>query len=86
MQGRWYVGDAYDVNVALDGRDTYPNDFKCKVWIREKATGAIHKRRGYGKFLGNFSFISVDWHGERVLLEELLRRSSHEKHRQTALN
>ena len=66
-----YAGDNYVISIQTDGRDTYPNNFKCWVHIYEKATARRYKRRGYGKFIGNFSPIWIWWKGKSIQLTEL---------------
>lgn len=39
--------------------DPYPNNFKCWVMLKDNITGEVIKRRGYGKFIGNFAPIWV---------------------------
>ena len=41
------------------GPDTYPNNFKCWVEFIDNKTGQRMKRRGYGRFIGNFSPIWI---------------------------
>lgn len=39
--------------------DSYPNNFKCWVYITDLKTDKKYRRRGYGKFIGNFSPIWI---------------------------
>ena len=63
----------YEIKVITDGRDTYPNNFKCWVEITDIKTGERFKRRGYGKFIGNFSPIWVTLRGKSYQLTKLER-------------
>ena len=49
----------YTFKVELDSRDTYPNDFKCWVQVTDNKLHTTFRRRGYGKFIGNFSPIWI---------------------------
>ncbi len=72
--GQWHEGNSFDARVYHNGIDTYPNDFKCLVEIRDRTTSEIVQRKGSGKFIGNFSPIWVNFHGEKLQLTELLRK------------
>jgi hypothetical protein len=50
--------------------DPYPNDFKCWVRVFDRKTGFSFKRRGYGKFIGNFSPIWISLNGQYKQLTE----------------
>ena len=52
----------YTFKIQTDGRDTYPNNFKCWVTVTDHQKGITFKRRGYGRFIGNFSpiWITID--------------------------
>jgi hypothetical protein len=54
--------DRYKFHVQPLGFDPYPNNFKCWVRVHDRATGKLFSRRGYGKFIGNFSpiWITID--------------------------
>lgn len=71
--GLWHEGNKFDARVYHDGIDHYPDNFDCRVEIRERDTGKVHTRHGKGKFIGNFSPIWVWWHGQSIQLTELLR-------------
>jgi hypothetical protein len=60
---------------AVDGprNDPYPNDFKCWVQLQDNKTGKYFSRRGYGKFIGNFSPIWVTIDKQEYQLTELER-------------
>jgi hypothetical protein len=45
-----------------------------EVLITERSTGKTFKRIGDGRQIGNFHPIWVNWKGEKITLEELLRR------------
>lgn len=56
----------YSTEVHFDPNapDTYPNDFKCWVRVVDFKVPPNHpnrtfRRRGYGKFIGNFSPIWI---------------------------
>jgi hypothetical protein len=70
--GKWEEGKDCSIRIALPLHDSYPDDFKCIVQIKD-ATGKVHSLRGNGKFIGNFSPIWVDWKGKSHQLTELLR-------------
>ena len=68
----------YSFEVHCDANDTYPNDFKC--WVRvtdhkvpDNEPNKSFRRRGYGKFIGNFSPIWITIAGERKQLTEFER-------------
>lgn len=65
----------YTITVHHDGLDTYPNDFKCWVTLRDNKDGRTFRRRGYGKFIGNFSPIWVSLHGKSWQLTQLERET-----------
>jgi hypothetical protein len=71
--GSWHEGTAYDIRLHIEGRDTYPNNFKCWVEIRNRRTKEIHIARGNGKFIGNFSPIWVRFKKGSFQVSELLR-------------
>jgi hypothetical protein len=71
--GPWHEGTTLDVRVWHDGKDHYPNDFSCKVEVRERDTQKVTKHRGRGKFIGNFSPIWITYKGREVQIEQLLR-------------
>ena len=58
--GQWHEGNAFDVRIATDGRDHYPNKFWAQVEVKDKATGQVIRLRGRGNFVGNFSPIIVN--------------------------
>lgn len=65
----------YLLSVHTDGRDTYPNNFKC--WVRvtdckvpDDKPNKSFRRRGYGKFIGNFSPIWITINKETKQLTE----------------
>ena len=65
----------YLLEVHTDGRDTYPNNFKC--WVRvtdcqvpDNKPNRSFRRRGYGKFIGNFSPIWITIKGETKQLTQ----------------
>lgn len=70
--GDWHIGVRYDVRVEHPSKDTYPNDFKCKVEVKDRRTGRITKHAGGGKYVGNFSPIWVEWKGKKVQISELV--------------
>ena len=66
--------------IATDSRpraDTYPNDFR--VWTRIRFRSWIFYRLGYGKFIGNFAPIWVQWRGRKVQLEDELSRTMNDE-------
>ena len=65
----------YQFTVMTDGRDTYPNDFKCWVTVQDAKFNMTFMRRGYGKFIGNFSPIWITIDGQRKQLTELERET-----------
>jgi hypothetical protein len=74
--GEWYEGEAVDVRIEHTGVDNYPNDFLCKVQVRNRATGEVTDYTGRGSFVGNFSPIWIPWKGKKTQLEELLRQTT----------
>jgi len=73
MWGQWHEGTCVDVRLHLPLPETYPNDFKCKVQLRDRKTQRVIQRRGIGKHIGNFAPIYIQLNGERKMLEMLLR-------------
>lgn len=68
----------YLIEVHSDGIDTYPNNFKCWVRITDCAVpdnerNKSFRRRGYGKYIGNFSPIWVRLNNQWKQLTELQR-------------
>lgn len=63
----------FTIKIETDKRDTYPNDFKCWVEIIDNKTNKHLRRRGYGKFIGNFSPIWVTIDKRSFQLSELER-------------
>lgn len=68
-----YMKERYSFQVQTDGRDTYPNNFKCWVMVEDKKNQIKFKRRGYGKFIGNFSPIWITINKETKQLTEFER-------------
>jgi len=60
----------YEFKVISENRDTYPNNFKCWVWVTDRKTHTLFKRRGYGKFIGNFSPIWITIEGKSQQLTQ----------------
>lgn len=73
--GQWHDGLRYSIRVWTDGRDTYPNDFKCMVEVKETTSGESVKVKGHGKYIGNFSPIWIRWGRGSLQLTEILRLS-----------
>ena len=65
----------YTFEVETDGCDTYPNNFKCRVKITDNQLNKILYRRGYGKFIGNFSPIWITINGEKKQLTQFERET-----------
>lgn len=57
--GPWDEGTAFDVRYFSDGRDTYPDDFKGYVEVRDRRTKEVTRYKATGKFIGNFSPIWI---------------------------
>jgi hypothetical protein len=60
--------------------DTYPNNFKCWVIVVDHKTpegerNKVFRRRGYGKFIGNFSPIWISIGGVKKQLTEWERET-----------
>lgn len=70
MEFTTYHGNSLTIMVEYSTRDTYPNNFRLHVRIIEN--GRTYNRVGYGKFIGNFSPIWVNWKGKRTQIEILL--------------
>lgn len=68
MKQRYRILDVQGPNY-----DTYPNNFKCWVYFVDLLTGIGYKRRGYGKFIGNFSPIWITLNKQSLQLTELER-------------
>lgn len=63
----------YSFEIHPEPNDTYPNNFKC--WVRvvdhkTKGKNKTFRRRGYGKYIGNFSPIWITIDGVRKQLTE----------------
>jgi hypothetical protein len=74
---RWHDGERYD--VAFDTSKLYHLDQEgyrtvVPVWIFDKALGKTLYRRGRGEQIGSFHPVWVTLEGEKVQVEELLRR------------
>ena len=65
----------YTIHVVPIYRDTYPNNFKCWVVIYDHKTNTSIKRRGYGKYIGNFAPIWVTINKVKKQLTELEREN-----------
>lgn len=65
----------YSFEVQTDGRDTYPNNFKCKVIVIDNKNNVTFSRRGYGKFIGNFSPIWITINKETKQLTQFERET-----------
>lgn len=65
----------YTLSVAVSKVDTYPNNFKCGVTVQDHKTGKRFWRRGYGKFIGNFSPIWISIGGVKKQLTEWERET-----------
>ena len=83
--GQWHEGNSFDARVYRGDAgylgpiyylltDTYPNNFRCLVEVRDRKSGKIVQRKGLGKYIGNFSPIWINFRGERLQLTELLRK------------
>ena len=68
-----YFNDFLDYCVVGPTRDTYPNNFKCFVYLKDRQSGKTIKRRGYGKFIGNFSPIWIRLGNKMFQLTEVKR-------------
>lgn len=77
--GQWHEGNVVDIRIDLPPGDPYPNDFKCNVEVRDRATGTVTQHKGSGKFIGNFSPIWIRFHKRRLQLTELERVVESEK-------
>jgi hypothetical protein len=55
--------------------DPYPNNFKCWIRVTDNKTNTIFSRRGYGKFIGNFSPIWITIAGEKKQLTQFERET-----------
>jgi hypothetical protein len=72
--GKWYNnGNRFSARAEYTMVDTYPNNFSLWVEVRDEYTGTIYKRRGLGKYIGNFSPIWISFMGKKMQLTELLR-------------
>lgn len=63
----------YSFKINGPNYDPYPNNFKCWVWVTDHKTHTLFKRRGYGKFIGNFSPIWITIKGETKQLTQFER-------------
>ena len=55
--------------------DTYPNNFKCWYLVTDNKTGKDFRRRGYGKFIGNFAPVWITINRVRKQVEEWLQET-----------
>lgn len=70
----------YLLEVHSDANDTYPNNFKCWVHVTDckvpdNQPNKSFRRRGYGKFIGNFSPIWITINKETKQLTEWERET-----------
>ncbi len=65
----------YKIHILSNYPDTYPNNFKCWVVIYDRKTNTFIKRRGYGKYIGNFAPIWVTINKITKQLTELEREN-----------
>ncbi len=70
----------YLLEIHHNGVDTYPNNFKCWVRVTDCAvpdTQRNHsfRRRGYGRYIGNFSPIWITIKGVTKQLTEWERET-----------
>ena len=65
----------YILCVMYSERDTYPNNFKCWVHVTDNKTNNSYHRRGYGKYIGNFSPIWITIGGVTKQLTEWERET-----------
>ncbi len=63
----------FNIKIESSNRDTYPNNFKVWVYITDNSTGKTVKRRGNGKYIGNFAPIWVNLNSKSYQLTELER-------------
>lgn len=76
MGKNWHNGIRYDVSVSNDLRYTNSGWTRGKitVHIRDKFNGnKISKRIGDWMMIGNFAPIWINWKGERIIIEDLLK-------------
>jgi len=70
----FHTGETYDIELGqIYTIDKAGNHTRVDVKIRDKA-GKIHNRVGDGRQIGNFHPVWVNWKGEKITVEELLRR------------
>lgn len=72
--GQWHQGEIYDVRVGeVLWYNQEESRGRAEVQIRDKVSGLIFDRVGEVKIVGNFSPTWVNFRGNRLQLEEILR-------------
>ena len=70
----------YTFEIHPSPNDTYPNNFKCWVRVTDHKVPGLSpnrsfRRRGYGKFIGNFSPIWISIGGVKKQLTQWERET-----------
>lgn len=69
----WHIGNQYDIALGeIYTLNAMGSRTKVDVFIRDK-NGKIQHRVGNGQQIGNFHPVWVNWNGEKVTIEEMLR-------------
>ncbi len=69
----WHPGKKFDIALGeFYTLNAIGDRTKVDVFIRDK-TGNIQYRVGDGRQIGNFHPIWINWNGEKVTIEEMLR-------------
>lgn len=71
----WYDGIAYDVGVANNMLYTSGTGAKGKVtvFVRTNKTQKVDQRTGIWEMCGNFGYITINWKGKKITVEDLLK-------------
>ena len=70
----WHQGIRYDVALGeMYTLNASGDRTKVDVYIRNRKSGKIDFRVGDGRQIGNLHPVLINWNGEKVSVEELLR-------------
>ena len=70
---RWHEGNKYDIALGeIYTLNAMGDRTKVDVFIRDHQ-GNIQYRVGDGRQIGNFHPVWINWNGEKVTVEEMLR-------------
>lgn len=75
----WHLGTKFDVALGdIYKLNAMGDRTKIDVFIRDRTNGEIQYRIGDGRQIGNFHQVWINWNGEKVTIEEMLRSTTYD--------